>query len=282
MEHIRELRARIIRSALAVGICFIIAWVFRGDLLYVLKKPLLDALAANPQAPHGVLLLKVMEKFFVHLKVALFGGLVLAAPYVIYQAWRFIDPAFYAHERKLALPFVLSSLFLFALGLSFCYFIMLPFAFNFLIHYSLDTSPGLLLPVFGVKTGRDTLQIALSDHISLTIKLLLGFGFAFETPLFIAMVSATRIASWKWFSKRRGYALVILAVLSAVLTPQDPWSMLMMFGPLWALYEIGIILAWIISRKREDSDDEKKDDKEKENKKNKKERPDTDESGPVG
>jgi hypothetical protein len=117
------------------------------------------------------MLLKVMEKFFVHLKVALFGGILLAAPVVIYQLWRFVDPAFYDHERRLALPFVLSSTLLFAGGVSFCYFVMLPFAFNFLIGYSLDPGAGLtgearlatVTPASAAVTAAGVLGLARAD-----------------------------------------------------------------------------------------------------------------------
>jgi len=260
LEHLRELRTRLVRSVLAIALCFVVGWVFREELLYLLKLPLLEALAKHPDAPQGVLLLKVMEKFFVHLKVALFGGILIAAPFVIYQIWRFVDPAFYDHERRLALPFVLTSSLLFIGGVCFCYFVMLPFAFNFLIQYSLDPASGLLLPALGVATGGDNLQIALSDHVSLTVKLILGFGFAFQTPLFITLACVLGITDASWFARKRGIAVVLLAGLSALLTPQDPWSLLLMLGPLWFLYEVGIVFGRLLGKKRATDDDDGDDD----------------------
>jgi len=256
LEHLRELRTRLVRSVIAVAVCFVVGWVFREELLYLIKLPLLEALAAHPEAPQGLLLLKVMEKFFVHLKVALFGGILLAAPFIIYQIWRFVDPAFHAQERRLAGPFIIFSSLLFIGGVAFCYFVMLPFAFNFLIEYSIDPDPGLLLPAFEVSASQDSMLIALSDHISLTIKLLLGFGFAFQTPLFITLACVIGIADYRWFARKRGIAVVILGLLSALLTPQDPWSMLLMLGPLWFLYEVGVILGRILGKRKPDPEDD--------------------------
>lgn len=243
-EHLEELRKRVIHSVISIMIAFVAGWTFRRDILYLLKKPLLEAL---PEEMRHTILLKVIDKFFIDLKVAFIGALFLAGPYIVYQAWRFVAPGLYGHEKRLALPvMIFGSLFFFA-GVAFCYFLVLPFAFSFLVQYSLAGADLFLNPEEAIGLA-DKLQIALREHISLTASILFAFGVAFETPVFMTVASMSGIASPEWFARQRKYALVGVFVFAAMLTPPDPWTQVALGFPLMLLYELGIrstqLLVW--------------------------------------
>lgn len=257
-EHLEELRTRLIHSAISVMIAFVAGWTFRRDILYLLKKPLLEAL---PEEMRYTILLKVIDKFFIDLKVAFIGAIFLAGPYIVYQAWRFVAPGLYNHEKRLALPvMVFGSLFFFG-GVCFCYFLVLPFAFSFLVQYSLAGSDLFLNPEDVVGLA-DKLQIALREHISLTASILFAFGVAFETPVFMTVLSMSGIVSPEWFARQRKYALVAVFVFAAALTPPDPWTQIALGIPLMLLYELGIrstqLLAWLKGKSKQprNSEDE--------------------------
>jgi sec-independent protein translocase protein TatC len=234
IEHLTELRDRLIRSTIALAICFVISWFFRRDILYVLKMPLLEALP--PEMRHTILL-KVIDKFFIDLKVAFIGALFLAAPYIVFQIWRFIAPGLYSHEKRLALPIMLAGGFCFALGVLFCYFLVLPMGFEFLVGYSIGpvSDGGIGNPML-----TDRLEIALREHIGLTASILFAFGMAFETPLFMFALGVMGIVPPEWFGKKRKYALIFIFIIAAALTPPDPWTQVALGIPMFILYELGI------------------------------------------
>mgnify|MGYP001166076750 FL=1 len=250
VSHLEELRSRLLKCLLVVGIMFVVAWVFRGDILYILKKPLVDAL---PPEMRNVILLRIMDKFFVHLKTSLIAALALSAPYVFYQLWRFVAPGLYKNEKRVAFPFLFFSIFFFFGGMAFCYFVLMPFGFQFLVNYSIDS--GTLLFDSGdtaaaVSAGADLLQISLSEHISFTGTMLMVFGVAFETPLFIFVVCATGLVSPDWFARMRRYAIVGAFIIGAILTPPDPWSQISLALPMVLLYEVGIWASRLLLWKR--------------------------------
>jgi len=234
--HLEELRTRLIRSVLAIFSTFIIGWIFRRDILYILKKPLLEAL---PEEMRHTILLKVIDKFFIDLKVAFIGALFLAMPYISFQIWRFIAPGLYQHERKMVWPLFLSGAFFFTAGVLFCYFFVFPFAFKFLVNYSL-AGGDLLLSGAAIPEMADKLQIALKEHISLTASILFAFGIAFETPVFMFIMGLSGIISPDWFARQRKFALIGAFVFAAMLTPPDPWTQIALGIPLILLYELGI------------------------------------------
>ncbi len=263
IEHLTELRVRIIRSLLAIAIMFAVAWFFRHDVLFLLKKPLVDAL---PEAVRYTILLRVMDKFVVHLKLAFYGALFLASPAVLYQAWMFVAPGLYRNERRFALPFLFAATLLFFGGVAFCYFFVMPFGFRFFVEYSLSGGEGGLSALLLSGEGQgDMLQISLKEHIDFTARFLLAFGLAFESPLFMIALSAMRIVSPQQFAKWRPIAVVGIFVFAAILTPPDPWTQLSLGIPLMLLYEAGILVGRLIDvmrRKKEDPAHEDEDEDE--------------------
>ncbi len=264
IEHLGELRQRLIYSLLAIALMFAISWFFRHDILYLLKKPLVDAL---PEAVRYTILLRVMDKFVVHLKLAFYGALFLASPAVLYQAWMFIAPGLYRNERRFVFPFLLAATVLFFGGVAFCYFAVMPFGFKFFVEYSLSGGDGGLSALLLSGEGQgDMLQISLKEHIDFTARFLLAFGLAFESPLFMVALSAMRIVSPQQFAKWRPLAVVGIFVFAAVLTPPDPWTQLSLGIPLMLLYEAGILVGRLIyaMRGESQSEEEEQEDEEQE------------------
>jgi sec-independent protein translocase protein TatC len=229
-EHLAELRTRLIRSAAAVAVGFCICYAFIKPIFAFLSLPLKEVL------PPGTTLIftSYPEAFFTYLKLALTAGLFLASPFILHEIWAFISPGLYPHERKWALPFIFFSSLFFIGGAIFGYFAVFPAAFSFLASYA----------------GADLkLLPSISEYFSLTIKLLLGFGAAFELPIFMVFMALVGIVDARMLRKNRKYALLIIFIIAAVLTPTpDVVNQCLLAGPLLVLYEISIMLVAIIGK----------------------------------
>jgi len=246
MEHLEELRVRLVRCVIAFCVAFCVGWAFRRDILFILKKPLLEAL---PEDQKHTVLLQIMDKFFIDLKLAAIGGLFLSIPYILYQIWSFVSPGLYPREKRIAAPVLIGSIFFFTLGVLFCYFVALPFGFAFMVEYSVGTNDLLLASgLQGAEMSTDMLQIALRDHIGFTAAFMLAFGLVFETPLVMLLLGVIGLVTPAWFAKQRRYAIVVIFIVAAILTPPDPWSQITLGIPLTLLYEVGIwstrLLLW--------------------------------------
>ncbi len=233
IEHLAELRTRIIRSLVAVIIAACICYMLIEPIFAILSRPLLQVL------PKGSTLIftSYPEAFFTYLKLAITCGLFLASPFVLYEIWAFIEPGLYPHEKRWALPFIIFSSIFFVGGGLFGYIIVFPAAFNFLASYA----------------GADLrLLPSVSEYFSLTIKLLLGFGFAFELPIFMVFMALIGLIDAKMLKENRKYALLIIFILAAILTPTpDVVNQCLLAAPLLVLYEISILLVALIGKRRE-------------------------------
>ena len=231
-EHLAELRTRLIRSIIAISIGFCISYAFIEPIFLILSRPLEEVL------PPGSTLIftSYPEAFFTYLKLALTCGIFLASPYVLYEIWAFVAPGLYPHEKRLALPFVLFSSIFFIGGGLFGYMVVFPAAFNFLASYA----------------GKDLkLLPSVSEYFSLTIKLLLGFGVAFELPIFMVFMSMIGLIDARMLRKNRKYALLIVFILAAILTPTpDVINQCLLAIPLLFLYEISIWFVALIGKKK--------------------------------
>ncbi len=232
-EHLAELRTRLIRSIAAVAVGFCISYAFIEPIFAMLSRPLEKVL------PPGTSLIftSYPEAFFTYLKLALVCGIFIASPFILYEIWAFVAPGLYEHEKKWALPFVVFSSIFFVGGALFGYIVVFPAAFNFLAGYA----------------GRDLkLLPSVSEYFSLTIKLLLGFGAAFELPIFMVFMALIGLIDARMLRKNRKYALLIIFVLAAVLTPTpDVVNQCLLAAPLLILYEISIFLVALIGKRRE-------------------------------
>jgi sec-independent protein translocase protein TatC len=236
LDHLRELRKRITRALIGVVVGMGLVGGFVEQIFHRLMQPVLDSLPEKQRALHYT---SYIEPLMVYLKVALYGGVFVAVPWVLYQLWQFIAPGLYRREKRIVVPFLLSGTGLFYLGAVFCYFIIFPAAFQAMASFATDSS---LQPV-----------LTMSEQLSLVLGMLLGFGIVFEVPVIIAFLAMIGLVNWRWLAKYRRYAIVINITLAAIITPTgDPLNLAMMAIPLILFYEIGIILARILGKKPAD------------------------------
>ncbi len=231
-EHLAELRQRLIRCLLAVVVTSAASYGVIEPIFNLLSRPLIEVM------PPGRTLIfsSYPEAFFIYIKLAITSGIFLASPYIIYQALAFAAPGLYDHEKRYLYPFVLLGSILFIGGGLFGYFVAFPAAFRFLASY--QRSGLLLLP-------------NVSEYFSLTVRLLLGFGLAFEVPLFMVFLGLIGIIDSRFLRKNRKYALLVVFILAAILTPTpDVINQLVMAVPLLLLYELSILLVWITGGRR--------------------------------
>jgi sec-independent protein translocase protein TatC len=229
MEHLGELRVRIMRSLIAVLIGLGIAFPFSQRVLDWLARPI-------QKSGNTLVFLAVTEAFWVQMKVALFLGLFIAAPGILWQVWRFVEPGLHAHEKKYAGPFVIVGSVLFILGGAFSLLIVTPSAVGFMLSYA---RPGLQP------------MISIGSYIDFLLKFTLGFGAVFEVPLAVTVAARMGLVTPKQLAKNRKYAILGAFIAGAILTPTpDMINQSLMAGPIILLYEIGIIAARIFGRAR--------------------------------
>lgn len=227
LEHLAELRRRLIVSAVSVLVAAAAAFSLADEVLAWLVSPLGAELV----------FLSPTEAFWVSLKISLVMGLLLALPIVLYQTWRFVAPGMYRAERRYAAAFVIASCAFFAVGLVFCALVALPFALKFLIAFGVDR---------GLKP-----MISSQMYVDFALKFYLAFGLIFEVPLAVTLASRMGLITPAVLARNRRYALLVNAILAAVLTPtSDLFNMAIMLVPLTVLYEVGIIGARIFGRRR--------------------------------
>lgn len=234
LDHLAELRKRILLSLLSVMLFFIPAYVFSERVFDSLMMPIIENL------PEGSSLIftKPAEGFTTYLKVSFFTSLVLSVPFILYQGWKFIAPGLYKHEKRIITPFIFFGSLFFALGALFCYYIASPPAFRFLLNeYSSEY----------VKAFP-----SIREALSFFMALIFGFGLVFEFPVIIFILSKAGIVTSAWLQEKRKYAILISAVVAAALTPTtDVVSMLFMLIPIIVFYELGILVAWMFGRKKD-------------------------------
>ncbi|QDG51818.1 twin-arginine translocase subunit TatC [Persicimonas caeni] len=241
IEHLAELRTRLIYSIIAVFVGVIACWFFRDQIFTFLKQPLLMA------APEGQIELSnihhkdLAEPVFAMLKTALVGGIFATSPFTLYQLWKFISPGLYSHEKKIAIPFVvLATLFFFG-GAAFCYYFVLPYGFKFLMMFGLEVS--------------STPQLMMSEYLSLVTKLLLVFGVVFELPILSMFLSAMGVIDHNTLLRHWRAAVIGSFVAGALLTPADPMTQVLLAVPLCVLYFISIGVAFFFARKRKEKEE---------------------------
>jgi sec-independent protein translocase protein TatC len=239
MEHLIELRRRIIWSLVAFVACFVICFFFANDIFDFLTKPL--AAVWEGQEGRRLIYTALQEKFFANVKVAMFGGLVLGFPIIASQVWGFVAPGLYKNEKVAFLPFLVATPIMFLMGASFVYYIFIPNAFRFFASFEEVAKNGALAI---------TAEPKVSEYLDLIIQLILGFGIVFELPVLLTLLVSAELLETQTLAKQRRYAIVVGFIISAILTPPDALSMMMMAIPLVGLYEISIIIGRIIESRR--------------------------------
>lgn len=254
IEHLAELRSRLIWSVLAFVAAAILCYFVWQPVFNVLTHPICGALARRGQEC-GLIMLKVQEGFFLAMHIAMFGGFILAFPVIAYQLWRFIAPGLYRSEKQAFLPFLIASPVMFLLGASFAYFIILPWAFDFFLGFQ---SGPLVLPddpaapvVTEPKMAGIVFQGSIAEYLSLTTKFILAFGMSFQLPVALTLMGKAGLVSAAGLASMRRYAVVLILVLAAMVTPPDVISQIVLFTVIYSLYEIAIQLVKRIETKRE-------------------------------
>jgi sec-independent protein translocase protein TatC len=250
--HLVELRKRLGLSVLSVFIAFIVAFTFHEIILEWITAPLNEALDQvahlSKKAADGMVTThQVGGAFFVAIKVSFFAGLIGALPYILYQIWLFIAPGLYNNEKKMIIPFVAGGSIMFMVGVLFAYYVVTPFGFQFLITFG----SFLYTPLINIE-----------DYVGFFTKILMGFGIAFELPVFAYFLALLGLVTDKTLKDFFRYAVLIIFVLAALLTPPDVLTQLLMAAPLIVLYGVSILIVKAVNPHIEDEEDDDKEEKE--------------------
>ena len=235
LSHLIELRQRLVRSLVAVAIAAIPALYFSSELYDLLAMPLISSL---PQGSR-MIATGVITPFLIPMKIAFMAALLAALPYVLYQAWAFVAPGLYAHEERLVLPLVVSSTLLFVAGMLFCYFIVFRRVFAFIATFapkSISVAPDI------------------EAYFNFVLGMFVAFGLAFEVPVVVVVLMMTGIVSVEQLREWRGYVVVAIFIVAAIVTPPDVVSQISLAIPMCLLYELGIVFGNVVVRRRKDAE----------------------------
>ena len=231
LSHLIELRERLVRSLLAVGILFIPAFIYSAELYDLLALPLVGAL---PQGSR-MIATGVITPFLIPMKIAAMAAFLVALPYLLYEAWAFVAPGLYAHEKRLVLPLVVSSTLLFFTGMAFCYFVVFHKVFTFIATFapkSVSVAPDI------------------EAYFNFVLGMFIAFGLAFEVPVVVVVLVMTGLISVEQLREFRGYVIVAIFVVAAIVTPPDVVSQISLAVPMCLLYEVGIFFAQFVEKRR--------------------------------
>ncbi len=233
IDHLTELRSRLIWSLIGLFVGFLACWGFSDIIFDIIRKPISPHLSTETG---GLVFTAPMDKFLAHIKVSFLASVVVTCPFWIYQVWMFVAPGLYKNEKKAALAFIFLGSALFITGVLFVYYVVFPLAFQFLMGFGGET---------------DVPMITIGDYLSFFITATLVFGLAFEMPLILLILGTMGVVNAEMLSSRRRYAIVLLAILSAMATPPDMISMFLMLAPMLLLYELSILLVRFTAAKAE-------------------------------
>lgn len=235
MEHLVELRGRLLRSVLVLVIAFGVCFYFADDILAFLARPLAEAF---PPGQGRLVYTKLYEVFFVELKVALFAAFCVSFPVIANQLWAFVAPGLYAREKKAFLPFLIATPVLFTAGACLAYFVVMPTAFRFFLGFQGEAGG---LPIEALPSA--------GDYLSLVMQFILAFGISFLLPVLLLLLERAGIVSRASLAKVRRYVIVGVVAVAAIVTPPDPGSQLILAAPLYLLFEGSLLLMLILERR---------------------------------
>ncbi len=237
ISHLIELRDRLLRSLIAIAVVFVCLFPWASDLYDVLAAPMMRAL------PEGSKMIAtgVITPFLIPVKVVAMLAFLIVLPYVLYQAWAFVAPGLYGHEKKLVLPLVVASTALFVLGIAFCYF----FVFGVVFHFVNSIAPASI-----------TVAPDIEQYLNFVLTLFLAFGVTFEVPIVVIVLARMGIVTLEQLRASRPYFIVGAFVVAAIVTPPDVISQLLLAIPMCVLYEVGLFAARFVVKPRAADDDD--------------------------
>jgi sec-independent protein translocase protein TatC len=234
LDHLEELRKRIIYSIISVAVGFFACWGYREQIYAVMQKPIMNALKANGMA-EKLVYLNPTEPFNLYLKISALAGLFLTSPFVLYQVWMFISPGLYRKEKRYVVPFMISTIALFSMGGYFGYKFVYPYALTFLIDFGKQFQP----------------MITIGEYTSLFLSIILGMGLIFEMPILVFFLALMGIVSAGFMWKNFRYAILVIFIIAAIVTPTtDILNMCIFAAPMIALYLLSIGVAWLVHPKQ--------------------------------
>ena len=251
IEHLKELRNRILISLGAFAVCFLLGYLVWEKIFNILSIPMCEALAARGQECQFILV-KLQEGFFVAIKIAVWGGFAMAFPIVAFQMWRFVAPGLYRNEKAAFLPFLAASPVMFIIGAAFAYYVILPFAFAFFLGFQDNFKDAMAAsnPLAHATSGV-VYQGSVEAFLSLTMTFVMAFGLCFQLPVLLTLMGKAGIISARGLKATRKYAIVAILLVAAIVTPPDVLSQLILFAAIYPLYEISILLIARFERDRE-------------------------------
>ena len=234
LDHLIELRGRLIKSIIAIVLCFLLCYWQSANIFAFLIEPLLKILPEG----RGLIYTAPQEAFFTYVKLSLWGAIMLAFPIIASQIWMFVAPGLYRHERKAFLPFLAATPILFALGAALAYYVVIPLALRFFAHF---------------ETPDMKQETKVGEYLSLIMTLIFGFGLAFEMPVLLTLMGRVGLISSDTLKSKRRYAIVGVFIIAAIATPPDPVSQISLALPMILLYEISILSVRMVEKKREEA-----------------------------
>jgi sec-independent protein translocase protein TatC len=253
IEHLAELRTRLINSLLAFCVAMIAAFAVAGPIFNFLAEPLARLMVEHGQKPE-LIFTGLQQGFMTQVRISVFGGFILAFPVIGYQLWRFVAPGLYRREKRAFLPFLIASPLLFILGCAFAFYVVIPLAYDFFLGFqqigdgmtasAVDGTPGEAVQIQFLGT--------INEYLALTMKFMIAFGMCFQLPVALTLMGMAGLVSAKGLSSFRKYAIVLMLITAAMVTPgPDVISQLILFAAIYPLYEISILLVRSTERKRE-------------------------------
>jgi sec-independent protein translocase protein TatC len=241
LDHLTELRQRLIVSIVAIAICFAVCFAFSRQIFNLLIIPFVDAVGKANAGKDPTLYFAPLEFFFTRVRLSVFAAIVLAFPVLAAEAYKFVAPGLYKRERRAALPFLIAMPILFSIGACLVYFVMMPFVMRFAVGFEAQVGEG--------DPANYELLTRVGDYLSLITTLILAFGFAFQLPVFLTLLARAGLITADFLTKNRRFAIVIIFIIAAFLTPPDPFSQVVLGACIIGLYEVSVISVRMAAKK---------------------------------